>query len=164
MNVRPSLGLISFYQKNGWTRQFLSSLLLEVIQIKSVILKAKTSRFNLSSPQKDLPYRITHSNIFTPGSTTLQTITCWGAGNGHNIDWRLTSSHLKTQFPQAAPTSNWIISFVVVQSLSCIQLFATPWTSACQASLSFTISWSLLQLMSIKSVMDWFHLVQPFFW
>ena len=33
--------------------------------------------------------------------------------------------------------------FVVVQSSSCVQLFATPWTAACQASLSFTISQSL---------------------
>ena len=42
---------------------------------------------------------------------------------------------------------------VVVQSLSHVQLFTTPWTAACQASLSFTISWSLLKLMSIESVM-----------
>ena len=42
---------------------------------------------------------------------------------------------------------------VVVQSLSCVQLFATPWTAACQASLSFTISRSLLKLMSIELVM-----------
>ena len=42
---------------------------------------------------------------------------------------------------------------VVVQSLSQVQLFATPWTAACQASLSFTISQSLLKLMSIESVM-----------
>ena len=40
--------------------------------------------------------------------------------------------------------------FVVVQSLSHVWLFATPWTAACQASLSFTISWSLLRLMSIE--------------
>ena len=37
---------------------------------------------------------------------------------------------------------------VVVESLSCVQLFATPWTAACQASLPFTISWSLLKFMS----------------
>ena len=43
--------------------------------------------------------------------------------------------------------------FSVVQSLSCVQLFVTPWTVAHQASLSFTISWSLLKLMPIESVM-----------
>ena len=42
---------------------------------------------------------------------------------------------------------------VVVQSLSHVHLFATPWTTAHQASLSFTISQSLLKLMSIESVM-----------
>jgi len=43
--------------------------------------------------------------------------------------------------------------FVVVdQLLSCVQLFVTPWTAACQSPLSFTISWSLLVLMSIGSV------------
>ena len=47
----------------------------------------------------------------------------------------------------------------VLQSLSCVQLFATPWTAACQASLSFTISWSLLKLMSIELVMPSNHLV-----
>ena len=40
-----------------------------------------------------------------------------------------------------------------VQSLSRVWLFATPWTVACQASLSIINSWSLLKLMSIKSVM-----------
>ena len=44
--------------------------------------------------------------------------------------------------------------FVVVQSLSHIWLFATPWSVACQASLSFTISWILHKLMSIES---WCH-------
>ena len=42
---------------------------------------------------------------------------------------------------------------VVVQSLSCVQLFTTPWTVARQVSLSFTVSWSLLKLMFIESVM-----------
>ena len=49
--------------------------------------------------------------------------------------------------------------FVVVQSLSCVWLFATPWTAVCQASLSFTISQSLLKLMSIESVMPSNHLI-----
>ena len=46
----------------------------------------------------------------------------------------------------------------VVQLLSCVWLFATPWTAACQASLSFTVSQSLLKLMSIKLVMPSNHL------
>ena len=46
----------------------------------------------------------------------------------------------------------------LVQLLSHILLFTTPWTSACQASLSFTISQSLLKLMSIELVMPSNHL------
>ena len=47
----------------------------------------------------------------------------------------------------------WVFLFpsavtVVVQSLSCVQLFVTLCTAACQVSLSFTISWSFLKLMS----------------
>jgi len=45
-----------------------------------------------------------------------------------------------------------------VQSLSCVRLFATPWTAAHQASLSITNSRSLLKLMSIESVMPSNHL------
>ena len=39
-----------------------------------------------------------------------------------------------------------------VQSLSCVRLFATPWTTAHQASLSITNTWSLLKLMPMESV------------
>ena len=42
---------------------------------------------------------------------------------------------------------------VGVQSLSLVWLFVTPWTAACQVSLSFTISWSLLRFRSIESMM-----------
>ena len=46
-----------------------------------------------------------------------------------------------------------------VQSLSHVQLFATPWTAASQASLSITNSWNLLKLMSVKLVMPSNHLI-----
>ena len=48
---------------------------------------------------------------------------------------------------------------VLCLSLCCVWLFVTPWTAICQASLSFTISWSLLKLMSIGSVMPSNHLI-----
>ena len=48
---------------------------------------------------------------------------------------------------------------LVVQSLSGVQLFGTPWTAAHQASLSFTISQSLLKLMSLEVVMPLNHLI-----
>ena len=51
------------------------------------------------------------------------------------------------------------MNFFSVQSLSRVQFFATPWTSARWASLSITNSWSLLKLVSIKSVMPSNHLI-----
>ena len=51
------------------------------------------------------------------------------------------------------------MAFAVVQSLNPVRLFATTWTAAHQASLSFTISQSLLKLISIESVMPSNHLI-----
>ena len=48
---------------------------------------------------------------------------------------------------------------VVVQPLNCVRLFGIPWTAACQASLSFIISQSLLKLMSIELAMPSNHLI-----
>ena len=67
----------------------------------------------------------------------------WNPGLPH---CRQTLYHLSHQFSS-------------VQSLSCVQLFATPWTAACQASLSITNSQSLLKLMSIELVMQSNHLI-----
>ena len=51
------------------------------------------------------------------------------------------------------------VQFSSVQSLSCVQLFATPWTAAHQASLFITNSQSPPKLMSIESVMPSSHLI-----
>ena len=48
---------------------------------------------------------------------------------------------------------------VVLQLLSYVQFFVSTWIAECQASLSFTISWSILKLISIESVMPPNHLV-----
>ena len=56
-------------------------------------------------------------------------------------------------------TSDNSCYLVVIQSLSHVRLFVTPWTAARQASLSFTGSWSLLKFMSIESVMPSNHLI-----
>ena len=52
-----------------------------------------------------------------------------------------------------------VLFVVVVQLLSHIWLFVTQWTLACQASLSFTLSWTLLKLMSIELGMPFKHLI-----
>ena len=54
---------------------------------------------------------------------------------------------------------NNILIAVVVQSSSHVRLFATPWTAACQASLSLIISWSLPKFIFIASVMLSSHLI-----
>ena len=57
------------------------------------------------------------------------------------------------------PLLCYSVQFSSVQSLSCVQLFATPWIAAHQASLSITNSWSLLKLMPVESVMPSSHLI-----
>ena len=79
------------------------------------------------------------------------------------IIWYLSFS-LTSQSPSRTGQGRWckylyILLLFVVQSLSQVWLFVTPWTAACQASLSFTISQSLLKLMSIESVMLSNHLI-----
>ena len=69
-------------------------------------------------------------------------------------------SHQPLGFSQlAVPLSFDFLMIISVQSLSRVRLFATPWTTAHQASLSITSSWSLLKLMSIESVMPSNHLI-----
>ena len=52
-----------------------------------------------------------------------------------------------------------IIGLPVVQSLSHVRLFVTPWIAACQVSLSFTISWGLLKLLSLELMKPSNHLI-----
>ena len=61
-----------------------------------------------------------------------------------------------------SPDSNPSFFLLSVSQFSCLVVsdsFATPWTAACQASLSITNSWSLLKLRSIESVMPSNHLI-----
>ena len=69
-------------------------------------------------------------------------------------------NNLNTQHIRAMQDTESVpYRFYLVQSLSCVQLFVTPRTKACQASLSFTISQTLLRLMCIESVMPSNHLI-----
>ena len=71
---------------------------------------------------------------------------------GHDL---LTEQHTCTKYARKSYRNK----IGVVQSPSHVQLFAAPWTAACQASLSFTISWSWLKLMFIESVMPSNYLI-----
>ena len=76
----------------------------------------------------------------------------WG-GRGHTCAYgRFTLLYSGNQYNTAK-------QFFVVQLLSHVRLFVTLWTAARQASLSFTISWSLLKLMSTESVMPFNYLI-----
>ena len=72
-----------------------------------------------------------------------------------------TSVQQRTMFKCSwtLPKSYYQFMFSSVQLLSLVWLFATPWTAACQASLSITNSRNLLKLMSIESVMPSNHLI-----
>ena len=61
--------------------------------------------------------------------------------------------------PSVNKKSFCLASIVFVQSLSHVWFFATPWTAGRQAYLSFTISQNLLKLMSVESVMPFYHLI-----
>ena len=66
---------------------------------------------------------------------------------------------LASQCLERKVTFKEILDVIVVQLISCVWLFATPWTVPRQASLSFTISQGLLKLMSIESVMPSKHVI-----
>ena len=76
--------------------------------------------------------------------------------------WFLCSSSLTALFVKNSvhvSRSQFLTLFLVQFSRSVVSDSATPWTAACQASLSITNSWSLLKLMSIESVMPFNHLI-----
>ena len=58
-----------------------------------------------------------------------------------------------------SPNPTYLVQFSSVQSLSCVWLFATPWVTAHQTSLSITNSWSSPKLMCIELVMPSSHLI-----
>ena len=76
---------------------------------------------------------------------------------GHLVS--TTQGHLMSVSPLSSFDTLKYPLFSSVQLLSCVRLFATPWTAACKASLSITNSRSLLKLMSIVLVIPSNHLI-----
>ena len=66
---------------------------------------------------------------------------------------------MQGRFLTTGPPGKSLFILLQFSSLSLVQLLATPWTAACQASLSITNSQSTLKLMSIESVMSSSHLI-----
>ena len=76
--------------------------------------------------------------------------------------WKIVWSFLRKSKIELCDSASSLLSIYwkrlfAVQSLSHVQLFAVPWTAACQASLSFTLSRTLLRFMSIESEMLFNH-------
>ena len=101
-----------------------------------------------------------HSLSLIPIATTSL---LWDFRQASQLLWSLSPSIFKDSFrvlcnSKTVGRVTWkntyeALSKVVVQSLSRVRLFVTPWRTACQASLSFTVSWSLLKLVSIELMM-----------
>ena len=88
-------------------------------------------------------------------TSNLGTHTDWKGGAGKRYFLKL---QMKNK-PALAKLISGSVQFSSVQSLSHVRLFATPWTTTPQASLSITNTWSSLRLTSIKSVMPSSHLI-----
>ena len=104
---------------------------------------------DLSLSSKAVQYANVLENIF------------WNKGQKMSRNGRLLWIILFQYFSLSSSSNrvNLSVQFSSVQSLSRVWLFATPWTPACQASLSITNSQSLLRLLPIESVMPSNHLI-----
>ena len=71
--------------------------------------------------------------------------------------WAVGFVFLEVQTPTSSSSSYLLLMLLLFSHY--VRLFVSPWTAALQASLSFSISWSLLKLMSIESVMPSTHLI-----
>ena len=92
-----------------------------------------------------------HGQVSTHGDRSEQAEGIWNPSLGYFLFTMLPTQ--KVYHTLSSP------QIFVLQLLSCVRLFVTPWTAARQASLSFTISQSVLKLMSIESVMPSNHLI-----
>ena len=140
--------------------------LLTVQRTLKSVLQHHTSKASIlqcsAFPAVQLPHPYT-----TTGKTTAST--------RRNLVGKVTSllfsmlSKMATAFSKEQVSFNFIAEVTICSDfggvlLSCVRLFATPWTVAYKASLSFTVFWSLLRPMSIESMMPSHHLIlcRPF--
>ena len=79
----------------------------------------------------------------------------WWEGSWHALSCRWWGRLC----PQMAHSLRWGVLVAIVQSLSCVWLFAALWTTACQASMSLTISQSLPKFISTELMMLSNHLI-----
>ena len=118
--------------------------------------RSKQSRAALG--QGLLPPQRIHTHRYL--QPILQTLKPLQVGRVSDWWWQAAHKHVDPhQLDVHVADADSYLNFSSVQSLSRVRLFVTPWTAAHQASLSFTNSWGLLKLLSIKSVMPSNHLI-----
>ena len=88
----------------------------------------------------------------------IRTPAWWGSGESSLPSWQVTALTMLSH-GEEKEGSSWVSPLTVVQLLSCVQLFATHGQQHAQASLSFTVSQSLLKLMSTESMMPSNHFI-----
>ena len=130
-----------------------------------------TSQGRLSDTETRMIVSITNLNKFPDGHNTGDRIAVVKVIIPSNFPEMMTSNKIlgntvksnQDEFlkfhPQLLSKNFCNVQFSSVQSLSCVQLFATPWTAACQASVSITNSRSTPKPISIESVMPSNHLI-----
>ena len=138
----------------GWRNQpsWLQIILQNYSHQESMVLAQKQKYRPMEQerkPRKKLmnlrvPYIWQGRQNYTMGKESLFNKWCWK-------NWTATRKRMKLE--------HFVIPVSSVHSLSHVLLFVTPWTAACQASLSITNSQSLPKLMSIESVMPSNHLI-----
>ena len=106
------------------------------------------------------------SDLNSQQQLSLLTISSPGEGKGYPLQYSDLENSMGCIVPRVAKSQTWLrdchFYFAwnqTVHSFSHVQLFTTPWTAACQASLSITNSRSLLKLMSVELVMPSNHLI-----
>ena len=124
--------------------------------------------FNPGSLTPEIQKASSTSTLHCFSNHKASPLTCHSSSTHINMSFAMISTRTldavvdRIMISQRCPHPNsqnlWIYHFAVLQSLSPVWLFVIPWTAAHQAPLSFTISWSLLRLMSIESVMSSYHL------
>ena len=127
--------------------------------------------FNPGSLTPEIQKASSTSTLHCFSNHKASPLTCHSSSTHINMSFAMISTRTldavvdRIMISQRCPHPNsqnlWIYHFAVLQSLSPVWLFVIPWTAAHQAPLSFTISWSLLRLMSIESVMPSHPLSPP---
>ena len=117
-------------------------------------------QLHLSTQTSQVVFTIVFTTIFGIKSLFFHK-PVWSLGGGGRVRRESNSKHFTTIYFKTYNdiSHHFLIRKYSVQSLSCVRLFAIPWTEARQAFLSITNSQSLLKLMSTESVIPSNHLI-----